>query len=66
MTTDNLYSYLGYFDTDPNRVLDMLLLSLDMNCSLPDEILQGYITVIKHFKTSAIVHLLGYKLMSVS
>lgn len=63
-TLANIQCFLGYFDTDPNRVLDLLLLSLSMNISADQAILHGFITVIKEFKVDAISHLLGYKLTS--
>jgi hypothetical protein len=59
---ENLHGYLGYFDSDPNRVLDLLLLGLAMNSSVSEEVLEGYVEMIRHFKVSAIPHLLGYKL----
>ena len=52
----NIFSLIGYFDLDPNRVLDMVLEVMEhqlWNAS--------FLTLLKKFRRSSIVHILGFK-----
>lgn len=52
----NVLSIIGQFDLDPNRVLDVIL---DVFEQTPLNL--SFVTLLKHFKHSNIVHMLGYK-----
>eukprot|EP00983_Pelagomonas_calceolata_P104487 1159034-Pelagomonas_calceolata.AAC.1 len=47
---------IGYFDLDPNRVLDLVLDAAEVQ---PEN--TAYLRLVPLFKREAIVHLLGFK-----
>lgn len=51
-----IFLFLGYFDLDPNRVLDLIIDAMEnqiWNTS--------FIPLLKHFRGSSVVHILGFK-----
>ncbi len=52
----NIFSLIGYFDLDPNRVLEIILTAYEFNYTN-----DNFITLIKQFKVSAVAPLLGNK-----
>ncbi|EGG23137.1 THO2 protein [Cavenderia fasciculata] len=56
-TIDNIKSLIGYFNLDPNRVLDIVLDAYELNIQNST----CFNSIIKLFKPSAIPQLLGFK-----
>lgn len=52
----NVFSLIGQFDLDPNRVVDLILDALEQQPWNP-----SFLTLLQHFRRSSIVHLLGFK-----
>jgi THO complex subunit 2 len=55
---DHVFSLIGQFDLDPNRVLDI---ALDVFEQRPSHHL-SFVTLLRRFKVANIVHILGFKL----
>lgn len=53
---ENIFGLIGYFDLDPNRVLDLTLDAYQNNFYN-----ESYVQLIRLFKRGSIVHLLGLK-----
>jgi THO complex subunit 2 len=58
-----LQSLIGYFDLDPNRVVDVVLDSVDMDTA--SEVVRGrFLQVISIFNKDTVAHILGFKFNS--
>ncbi len=54
----NILSLIGYFDLDPNRVLDIVLDAFEQQ---PANL--SFVALLKHFPVRNIVHVLGFKFL---
>lgn len=54
----NILSLIGYFDMDPNRVLDIVLDAFEQQ---PANL--SFVALLKHFPVRNIVHVLGFKFL---
>lgn len=53
----HIFSAIGHFDLEPNRVLDIIL-----DCFEEQVDNLSYLTLLRHFKVANIVHIVGFKL----
>ncbi len=56
MQHNELYSLIGFFDLDPNRVLDLVLHAFEQQ---PDNL--AYLELLPLFSSDACAHILGFK-----
>ncbi len=54
---DKIFSLIGFFDLDPNRVLDIVLSAFETDCDN-----MCFIEIIKLLNLNALPHVLGFKL----